>query len=505
MDNKPPYILLKGGTLLIHGEYDRVVPRTLDLLIQDDRIAQINRDIHPPAGTKIIDCTNALVSPGFIDTHRHLWQSQQKGLHCDQILLDYFHSGNLASSHYAPNDVFCGVLSSCMEAIDSGTTTVVDHAHVNYSSLHNKEAIRGQIASGIRSVFCYCVHPRVTTWQPELKLDHEISLDTEMENFRRLAKEQPFGPNGRVRLGFAMDTMFVHPKLLKTGFDEARKHGAHLITSHVTRISMMDNMPSPVAVLNNNGLLGPDVLLSHGNNITPEELRWVKTAGAHFSSTPLSELQMGHGHPICLEAGFLPFSSIGTDSNSICTSSIPTQASTALQATRARQMAENMRNGTWDGTIGPTVEDAFNLGTLLGARAIGLEDEIGSLEVGKKADIVIFQGQTPTMVPAGERHPIAGIILHSSVRDVQTVIVDGIVRKENGSLCLISVPDDTAENAGTSACGREILEWKDVAKLLRDSHSRLEEVKSTLCDENAARNGLIRSFLDAMAQASSVE
>ncbi|KAG2416095.1 hypothetical protein HFD88_007287 [Aspergillus terreus] len=264
-------------------------------------------------------------------------------------------------------------------------------------------------------------------------------------------------------------------------------------------------MPSAVAVLNNNALLGPDVLLSHGNNITPEELRWVETAGAHFSSTPLSELQMGHGHPICLKADFLPLSSIGTDSNSICTSSIPAQASTALQATRARQMAENMKNGTWDGTIGPTVEDAFNLATLLGARAIGLGDEIGSLEVGKKADIVIFQGQSPTMIPAGERHPVAAIILHSSVRDVQTVIVDGIVRKENGSLCQISVPADIASNSGTCHSGEEFLEWKDVAKLLRDSQSRLEEVKSTVCDEDSARNGLIRSFLDAMAQASNTE
>lgn len=97
MENKPSRVLLKGGTLLLHEENDRVVPTRSDLLIQDDRIVQINSDIDPPVGTKIIDCTNALVSPGFIDTHRHLWQSQQKGLHCDQILLDYFHSGTIES------------------------------------------------------------------------------------------------------------------------------------------------------------------------------------------------------------------------------------------------------------------------------------------------------------------------------------------------------------------------------------------------------------------------
>ncbi|OKP14226.1 5'-deoxyadenosine deaminase [Penicillium subrubescens] len=322
-----------------------------------------------------------------------------------------------------------------------------------------------------------------------------------MNNFRKLAHEQPFGPNGRARLGFAIDTMFVQPKVLKDAFNEAREHGVHLITSHITRVSMMDNMPSAVAILNDNGLLGPDVLLSHGNNITREELQWIETAGVHLSSTPLSEVQMGHGYPICLEPDFLPLSSIGTDSNSICTSSIPAQASTALQTTRARQMAENMKNGTWDGTIGPKAEDAFNLGTILGARAISLGDEIGSLTVGKKADIVIFQGQTPTMTPASDVDPIAAIILHSSVRDVRTVIVDGVIRKENGYLCKIDIPADITENARNSSSGQKLFEWKDVAKLLRDSRLRLEAVKTTICDEDSARNGLIRSFLEAMMHA----
>lgn len=65
--------------------------------------------------------------------------------------------------------------------------------------------------------------------------------DGAMETFQDLAKKQPFGPRGRVRLGFAMDTMFTRPQVLKHAFTEARKSGAHLITSHVTRVSMMDS------------------------------------------------------------------------------------------------------------------------------------------------------------------------------------------------------------------------------------------------------------------------
>ncbi|KAF4210924.1 hypothetical protein CNMCM5878_003422 [Aspergillus fumigatiaffinis] len=258
-------------------------------------------------------------------------------------------------------------------------------------------------------------------------------------------------------------------------------------------------MPSAVTILHDNGLLGPDLLLSHGNTITKEELIWIEKAGAHISSTPFSELQMGHGHPVCFDADFLQLSSLGTDSNSISTSSIPSQANAALQSTRARQMEENIKNGSWDASIGPKAEDAFNLGTILGARAIGLGDEIGSLTVGKKADIVIFQGQSPTMLMASDIDPVGAIILYSSVRDVETVIVDGIIRKENGSLCPIAVPTDITQHAETSSSGEKVLEWKDVVKLLTDSRSRLEGVKSEACDEDAARNGLIRSFLEAMA------
>ncbi|EXK25799.1 hypothetical protein FOMG_17570 [Fusarium oxysporum f. sp. melonis 26406] len=491
-------ILLKGGMLLVHDESKRVVCRQSDLLIQNDRIHEIGDDIRPPDGTSIINCTDAIVSPGFVDTHRHQWQSQQKGFHSDQILLDYYHSGNLASSHYDPRDVFWGVLSSSLEAIDAGTTTVVDHAHINYSAEHCKEAIRGTIASGIRSIFCYCVHPRVTTWKPELKLDSNPLPEGVMDTFRELAAIQPFGPKGRVKLGFAMDTVFVGPQVLKDTFTEVRKLGAHLITSHATRVSMMDFLPSAVTILHENNLLGPDLLLSHANSISPDELVHVEAAGGHISSTPLSELQTGHGHPICLQPEFLQISSIGTDSNSICSSSIPGQLETALQVTRARRLEKQTRNGNWDGTVGPSVEEAYNLGTIFGAQAIGLDNEIGSLAVGKKADIVIFDAKTPAMLAAADCNPVAAIVLHSSPRDIRTVIVDGAIRKEKSSLTRIAIPQDITQKEEMDFNTSESWHWSDVVKELDNSRQKLKNIRDNI-DEDAARNGLIRSFLEAAA------
>lgn len=88
-------IILKGGILLIHDEYNHVIPTKADLLVEDDRISAIRASIEQAdhTGAIVINCADTVVAPGFIDTHHHLWQSQRKGLHCDQILLDYYHSG----------------------------------------------------------------------------------------------------------------------------------------------------------------------------------------------------------------------------------------------------------------------------------------------------------------------------------------------------------------------------------------------------------------------------
>ncbi|KAH6999259.1 hypothetical protein BKA56DRAFT_650366 [Ilyonectria sp. MPI-CAGE-AT-0026] len=417
----PSQILLKGGMLLVRDESKRVVCQQSDLLIQDDRIYEIGYDIQPSEGARVIDCTGTLVSPGFVDTHRHQWQSQQKGLHADQVLLDYYYSGNLGSSHYTPEDMFWGVLSSSLEAIDIGTTTVVDHARVNYSSDHSDSCSRQRGYSWNNCFWyslylCYCAYPRVETWEPELKIGKNPVAKGVIDTFRELAAMQLFGPRGRVRLGFAMDTIFKQPQLLKDIFAQVRELGAYLITSHITRVN----------------------------------------------------------------------------SSSICSSSIPGQMETALQVTRIRRLEGQMRDRKWDGTIGPSVEEALNLRTILGAQAIGLSDKIGSLTVGKKADIVIFNSNTPAMVAAADCNPVAAILLHSSVRDIETVIVDGVIRKENSSLNRFSIPQDIKQKEETDVSASKPRGW-DVRKELQKSRQRLKEVWDNI-DEDTARNGLIRSF-----------
>lgn len=124
-------ILLKGGTLLVHDNNDKVVPTRADLLIEGDRIARIDANMSVPASAKVMDCADKLISPGFVSTHAHLWQSQLKGRHADHTLVEYMPAGCYSGTFYSPADLFWGQLAGAMESVDAGTTTVVDHSHLN--------------------------------------------------------------------------------------------------------------------------------------------------------------------------------------------------------------------------------------------------------------------------------------------------------------------------------------------------------------------------------------
>lgn len=98
----PASVLLRGGVVLTHGTDDQVTPLEADLLIKDGVIVEIKSNIQVSADTKVIDCTYKILSPGFIDTHHHVWQSLLKARHANEMLLDYMYSGMSASNSLYP-------------------------------------------------------------------------------------------------------------------------------------------------------------------------------------------------------------------------------------------------------------------------------------------------------------------------------------------------------------------------------------------------------------------
>ena len=141
------------------------------------------------------------------------------------------------------------------------------------------------------------------------------------------------------------------------------------------------------------------------------------------------------------------------------------------------QYARGVRNqgfldsGRTPRTVGFRVEEVFNLGTVGGARAVGMEGLVGRLGVGMRADLVVWEGLSSGMVGCLEEDPVAGIVLHSSVRDVDTVIVDGIIRKRDGKL----VPVTTGGKWGDGKKESERMEWRDIARKVVQTRDRIQE------------------------------
>lgn len=266
----------------------------------------------------------------------HVWQTQLKGRHANQTLLEYFYTGNFNSSVFTVEDTFWGQLAGCMEMINGGTTTVVDHAHINYGPRYNSSAILATAASGIRSIYAYCPTPRIASWNP-LKMEPNLLADFVIEDLQKLASEAPFGC-GRITLGFAFDGWFLPKEVILSLFAKVNHLDIRTITAHYVRTASLFSSRSLPELLDDYGLLDGRFLLSHSNHMTSKDIELCHSKGFWISSTPETESQMAHGTPICFddEIGLQGRCSLGVDCHSNNSGDLLFQMRLALQSARGR-------------------------------------------------------------------------------------------------------------------------------------------------------------------------
>ncbi|KAL0564498.1 hypothetical protein V5O48_017547 [Marasmius crinis-equi] len=487
----PASLLLRNGTALLHDDNDKVTPTRTDILVEDNVISRIEKDIVAPPGTGVIDCTNKIISPGFIDGHQHVWQTFNKGRHANETLLEYMPTGAFTANLHTREDIYWGQLGGCLSLLNAGTTTVLDHAHLNVFSGSSEVAISATVSSGIRSLFCYTPSVVVTSWSP-FDIHPNILEPWVISDLAALLRKAPFGSQGRVRLGLGFDAWYLPSQVFQPLFDVAQKGGIDLLTSHMVGGPMFP-IPNLVEAVQRSGALNGEVfrrvVLSHATGITPDQADVLVESDAYIVSTPSTELQMGHGRPVCFDENIRSNACLGGDCLSSGGFSIPGEMRLGLQAERGLRNQKIIDKNKAIKHVHRTVEQAFNLGTIQGARAIGMEEKIGSIAVGKLADLVVFDGDTPAMICAAQNDPVAAIVLFSTSSDISTVIIDGVLRKSEGRLCPVQV-----EDGAKGFIGKDIVEWRDIGKHILEMRDEYWNNKSSKIDFKEAEKGVSKAW-----------
>jgi cytosine/adenosine deaminase-related metal-dependent hydrolase len=418
-------VLLRGGHVLsMDAEIGDVYFG--DVLIEDGRIAAVGPSLEV-GDAEVIECADSIVIPGFIDSHRHTWETVIRGIAPDVSLSGYFDIvlDQLAPA-YRPQDVYAGNWLGALEAIDAGVTTLLDWSHINNSPEHSDEAIHGLRDAGLRAVYCYGnPNTSLADWWYTSTLESP-------EDIRRVRDQYFSSDDGLITL--AMGTRgpgFCTPEVVRHDWELARDVGAP-ISVHVGMGPYAGRF-SMVKQLSEMDLLGPDTTYIHCNYLSDEEFRLIADTGGKVSIAPSVEMTMGHGTPPTAKAlahGLRP--SLSIDVVTTVPGDMFTQmrflfAQDRLQAHEAAFAAGNESEPEL-----LTSRQVLEFATIEGARVCGVEDRTGSLTPGKQADVVVIRCDHTNTYPVID--PVSTVVQQADTRNVETVFVAGKALKRDGKL-----------------------------------------------------------------------
>lgn len=462
--------LIKNGRVLTMADGAKEI--AADILVENGRIADIAPDL-AAEGAEVIDATGDIVMPGFVDTHRHVWQTQLRTVATDWSLFDYFVEMRLSySTFYTAEDAYLGNYVGALEAVDAGVTTMVDHCHILNTPEHAEEAVRGLQDSGLRSIFCYGTFPN----DPRVPMNVPDDPGWRHKTARELHAKHFPDSKGLTHFGFAPSEAEAMPfEDLVAEIKLARDLGAAAISCHAA-MGAYALGADIVEKLHKEGLLGSDLLFVHGAAFTDRELDLIAEAGAGISSTPETELQMGMGFPVAHRATAHGVKTgLGVDIVSNYAGDMFMPMRLGLQSTRATRNAEYEARGRAPADITPDAASVLRMATLGGAEAIHMEKDIGSLEKGKSADIVIVSTEAMHMTPAFDA--VGAMVLNARPTDISTVLVAGHAVKRDGRLVHADWPalrGKFAASAERIMAGFETLDIPPIADAARPIMPHLE-------------------------------
>jgi 5-methylthioadenosine/S-adenosylhomocysteine deaminase len=410
-----------------------------DVLIVGQNIAAVGSDLGAP-GAETIDGRGMIVMPGLIDAHTHLWTSQMRGHFGSTPETAYFKVRNRLGDAYCADDMYHGTRLGATEAIWSGITTVVDFCHNLRGNDYVVACLRALRDTGIRARFLFGASTRS---MPGEAVDL-AALETLHTEWQRVTGGAPLtlglawrGPHGITSLG-AGDIASPVLSVAREEFAVAR-HLSLPIAVHVSGHTARTTFEALVE----NEFLASDVQLVHFSNASAADIALAARTGTTLALTPLTELRVGYGITQLrdyLDGGMRV--GLGIDSNSLA------GGANMFTVMKLFQLIENGRLGQ---ELGIGARRLLELATIDGARSLGLDAEIGSVEAGKRADLIIINPRALNMgmLP---RDPAHLLVEATQPANVDTVIVDGRILKRNGELAGVD-PQEVMRAAESSITG----------------------------------------------------
>jgi len=413
-------ILIKGGCVLsldsAVGDFEQA-----DVLIEGKKISAVKPNISAP-NAQVIDATKCVVMPGFVDTHRHMWEGFLRNSLPDGSLADYIALiQKKFGANYVPEDCYIANLISTLGCIDVGVTTVLDWSHIQNSPEHTDACIKGLRESGVRSVFAYG-YPQTASgnWKdaPKQKYPGDIA---------RLRKQYFNSDDQLVTLALASPG--GAPADLVQIWKAARDVGAR-ITIHVGVGEFGRN-----ALLEKIHAIEPlksDTTYVHACTLNDTEWKLIRDSGGTVSMASYVEKLMGHGNPPIqkmLDLGMRPSLSVDVET------SVPNDFFNQMRSIYSQQKDE-----VWErklsGDKNPpkflTVREVLEFATVEGTRANGLDKKVGTLTPGKEADVILLRHDMLNVMPMN--NAVGAVVTSMGPQNVDTVLIAGKIVKRNGKL-----------------------------------------------------------------------
>ncbi|MBQ2653665.1 MAG: amidohydrolase family protein [Methanobrevibacter sp.] len=409
-------ILIKDALILNPNNFEE---KKQSLLIKNDLIAEISDEIDESNVDKIIDASGKILLPGFVNTHTHLSMTLFRGL-ADDLSLDSWLNDHIWPMEANLNGDYCyiGALLGAVELIKSGTTTFSD------MYFYMEDVARAVDEAGIRAVLSYGMIDFGDAEKREAEIKENLTL---FENCNGMA-------DGRIKVFFGPHSPYTASEdlLIKVRqLADEYNMGIHI---HVSETQKEINDVSaekglrPFEYLDKIGFLGPDVVAAHSVWLSDEEIEIIKKNDVKISHNPCSNMKLASGiapvsklieNDICV--------SIGTDGASSNNNlDLIEELKTASLLQKVSTLNPNVLNS----------HEAIAMGTIKGAEALGLDDEIGSIEVGKKADIILIDTNVANMVPDSSTLT-SNIIYSANGSNVDTTICNGKILMENKKLTVL--------------------------------------------------------------------